>query len=76
MAINVTARKDISLSESRLDDSIKLAEAALGCIDDPDAQVRLQLAYSLGEWQDDRAAEALADLTRAEKENPYILAAI
>src|SRR5690606_5575606 len=36
-----------------------LGEALLKLVSDPDAKVRQQAAYSLGEWADPRAGEAL-----------------
>ena len=46
-------------------------------IADPDPQVRMQVAYSLGEWHDPRAGEALGKLAlRRSRDEPYLLAAI
>jgi putative membrane-bound dehydrogenase-like protein len=69
-------RHAIRLSESRLANSPKLAEAALKLVADADAHVRMQLAYSLGEWPDRRAGEALAAIALADASSPYITAAV
>lgn len=44
--------------------SAAVGEKALALTADPDAWVRLQLAYSLGEWDDPRAGRALGQLLR------------
>lgn len=44
--------------------------------DDPDPQVRLQLAYSLGEFPDGRAGTSLARLALRHADDPYLLAAV
>jgi putative membrane-bound dehydrogenase-like protein len=69
-------RHAIRLSEPHLNTSPEIADPLLSCLDDPDAQVRLQLAYSLGEWRDERAAVALAELLRCATDEPYLLSAI
>ena len=43
-------------------------------VDDPDAQVRLQLACTLGEWNDPRAGESLGQLLLKDSANIYIAA--
>jgi putative heme-binding domain-containing protein len=53
-----------------------LAAALLKIVDDPDDQVRLQLAYTLGQWSDPRAAEALTKLAQKNAGDPYITAAV
>ncbi|MDC0936696.1 HEAT repeat domain-containing protein [Pirellulales bacterium] len=69
-------RHAIRLSEPCLNTSPELAGPLLSCLDDPDPQVRLQLAYSLGQWHDKQAAVALADLLRNANDEPYLLSAI
>jgi putative heme-binding domain-containing protein len=69
-------RQAVRLAEPLLARSPALAEAFLKRIDDPDAQVRLQLAFSLGEWRDARAARALAALARKHGDDPYLAAAV
>jgi putative membrane-bound dehydrogenase-like protein len=53
-----------------------LADAYLKLADDPDAEVRLQLALSLGQWKDPRAGRALARLSRRAKDDPWLRAAV
>ncbi len=44
-------------------------------IDDADPQVRMQLAYSAGQFEDPKASEALARILCRDADNPYIRAA-
>lgn len=55
-------RHGIRFAERQLDQSPDLLMAALRLVNDPAVEVRLQLAYSLGECRDERAAAALATL--------------
>jgi putative membrane-bound dehydrogenase-like protein len=68
-------RHAVRLSESQLAQSPSLGEHILGLISDPDAQVRMQVAYSLGEWDDPRAGQALGRLAAASRDEPYVEAA-
>ncbi|HEY8503828.1 MAG TPA: PVC-type heme-binding CxxCH protein, partial [Gemmataceae bacterium] len=52
-----------------------LGEALLKLAEDPDAKVRMQLAYTLGEWDDPRAGEALGRLAAREAGDRYLFAA-
>jgi putative heme-binding domain-containing protein len=54
----------VVLGEPRLDQSPALLEKVLALADDPDARVRFQVAFSLGETKDPRAVEALTHLAR------------
>ncbi len=45
-------------------------------ITDPDAQVRLQAAFSLGEWKDSLAGQQLALLALDHADDPYLMAAV
>jgi len=65
-----------SISTSRLDANPVLGEALLKLLDDPDAQVRLQLAYTLGQWQDARAGRALGKMAVAAAADPFMSAAV
>ena len=47
-----------------------------GLVTDPDPKVRYQLAFSLGEWHSEKAADLLAALSKAEPDNRYLQAAI
>jgi putative membrane-bound dehydrogenase-like protein len=69
-------RHAVRLSEQFLAKSPELAEALLKMVEDPDAQVRLQLACSLGEWRDPRAGHPLATLAVGRPEDPYLMAAV
>jgi putative membrane-bound dehydrogenase-like protein len=69
-------RHAIRLSEKLLPSSHGLATAVLGTVDDADPQVQLQLACSLGEWQDARVGPVLAALAIRYREDPYLLAAV
>jgi putative membrane-bound dehydrogenase-like protein len=53
-----------------------LGDALLTRVEDPDAQIRLQLAYTLGEWDDPRAGKALATLALKHADDPYLTAAV
>jgi putative membrane-bound dehydrogenase-like protein len=69
-------RHAVRLAEPWLARSSAAADAALKLTADPDPQVRLQLAYSLGEWPDRRAGEALGEMAVANADDVYISAAI
>jgi putative membrane-bound dehydrogenase-like protein len=78
-------RHAVRLSEPSLADSFNLGArlnqemlgmALLKLVDDPDAQVRLQLAYTLGNWDDPRAGLALGELAVKDAGDPYITAGV
>ncbi len=69
-------RHAIRLAEKFLAASADLGPALTKLVADPDAQVRLQLAYSLGEWRDARAGRALAALALQHPDDPYLSAAV
>lgn len=50
--------------------------AAAKLVDDPDAKVRLQLAFTLGEWNDPDAGKALGRLAVANCSDSFLLAAV
>lgn len=68
-------RHAIRLAERCANKPTSLISALCKMIDDADAQVRLQVAYSLGEFAGDEAAAALATLTFAHRDNEYLVAA-
>ncbi len=68
-------RHAVRLCEGRLADAPELAEV-VKLVRDPDAQVRLQLACTLGEWDDPRAARALGELAAREAGEPFLTAAV
>ena len=69
-------RHALRLSEAYLQDSPRLQQGALALEEDPDAHVRLQLAYSLGEWNSPAAGRSLGKLALANAGNRYITAAV
>jgi len=76
-------RHAIRISEAFPGTSEEFWRALIERVDDPDPQVRLQLAYSLGEFTDPRAATALGRLavagagtTKAGEIDPVFMAAV
>ncbi len=69
-------RHAVRVSERLLDDHPELGEAVAKRIDDDDAQVRLQVAYSLGEWNDACAGWALARMAEGQTGDRYVSAAV
>ena len=66
----------LRLSDEYLEESEPLADRVLGMAGDPHAQVRLQLAFTLGQFADDRRLTVLRDLARNEGQDPWMQAAI
>jgi putative membrane-bound dehydrogenase-like protein len=69
-------RHAVRLCEKRLDKTPSLARPLLRRVEDADPHVRMQLAYTLGEWRDPRAAAALATLVVKDHQDPYLLSAV
>ena len=69
-------RHAIRFGESFLNDEEEIASTMIGLISDEHAQVVLQLAYSLGEWHDSRAAEPLIAILEQHANDAYFLAAV
>ena len=69
-------RHAVRLSEKLQNDHSGLSEALLKMVDDTDAKVRMQLAYSLGEWSGEAVATALGRLAFADEMDPFMTAAI
>jgi len=65
-------RHAIRISERLLASSPDLANTCLKLVNDPDLTVRYQLALSLGEWDDPRAAEALGVVSRTAMNDPWM----
>jgi putative heme-binding domain-containing protein len=68
-------RHAVHLCERHLTTSPKLGSALKNTVDDPDPQVRLQLAYTLGTWIDAGSREELGQIALRSGNDPYILAA-
>jgi putative membrane-bound dehydrogenase-like protein len=68
-------RHAVRFAEKRLSEDAELGPDLLALVKDADAQVRLQLAFTLGAWRDPRAAASLAALLRAHSDDPYLTAA-
>jgi putative heme-binding domain-containing protein len=66
----------VRLSEPVLNRANKLGEALLKMVDDQSIRVRYQLAFSLGEWQDRRAGQALARLVAQDSDNSALQTAV
>ncbi len=70
-------RHAVWIAESRLQrDEVRRALLKMAVAGDPDAQVRLQLACSLGEWRDPQAGAALAGMMIRDADDPYIVASV
>ncbi|MCA9146569.1 MAG: c-type cytochrome, partial [Planctomycetales bacterium] len=69
-------RHAIRLAEPLGDLHPDLRATAIELVNDPDAQVRLQLACTLGQWSGRESAHALARLAITGVENAYLAAAV
>lgn len=69
-------RHAIRLSEPLLATAPSVVDAVLALASDEDPQVELQLAYTLGELDDPRASEVLAELALRRSAEPTILAGV
>ncbi len=69
-------RHAVRLCESRLKQHPELGTALAALATDPDAQVRMQVAYSAGYWNDPRAGEVLATIALKDAGDKYITAAV
>ncbi|MBI1915617.1 MAG: c-type cytochrome [Planctomycetes bacterium] len=69
-------RHAVRLCEGRLDKSPELGDELVKRVSDPDARVRMQLAYTLGEWDDPKAGRALGELAVRDQGDPYLIAAV
>ena len=69
-------RHAVRLSESRLQRSHALLSKVLSLAKDSDAFIRFQVAFSLGEVDDPRAAEALAKIARRDAADVWIRTAV
>jgi putative membrane-bound dehydrogenase-like protein len=55
--------------------ALQLGSRITEMIDDPDSQVRMQVACTLGEWNDTSAGDAIARMALANQNEPYLFAA-
>src|SRR5262249_36052345 len=69
-------RHAIRIWEGRLENASDVCDQMVKLVDDPDSQVRMQLAFTLGEWKDARAGELLGKMAVANANDPYLLAAV
>jgi putative membrane-bound dehydrogenase-like protein len=69
-------RHAVRLCEPLLGKAPELGEALATMTDDADAQVRMQLAYTLGEWKDPRAGRALGRMALREAGDRWLSAAV
>ena len=66
----------LQLAEPRLEDSSKILSRCLQLTQDPDARVRFQLAFTLGESRDPRAVKGLATIARQDSADYYLRTAV
>jgi putative membrane-bound dehydrogenase-like protein len=64
----------VRFGEQHLNGNKEVLDKVLALADDSDAQLRLQVAYSLGDAE--TAGAALAKLAQAHRDDPYLLAAV
>lgn len=69
-------RQAVRIAESAMNANPSLGQAVADLAADPELIVRYQVALSLGEWDDDRAAVALAKLAISDGSDPWMRAAI
>ena len=69
-------RHAVRLCERRLSKAPELGDALVKLVDDVNAPVRMQLAYTLGEWADPRAGDALGRLALRDAGDRYLTAAV
>jgi putative membrane-bound dehydrogenase-like protein len=66
----------VRLAEPRLRQTGRLLKPVLALAKDPEPRVRFQAAFTLGEVDDDRATDALADIARRDASDEWIRAAV
>jgi putative membrane-bound dehydrogenase-like protein len=69
-------RQAIRLAEKWAPKEPTLLAAALKLADDPEPKVRLQLAFSIGEWDGDAAGKALVKIASTAGDDTYLAAAV
>lgn len=68
-------RHAVRLTEQFAGRAPRLLDALIKRVNDNDARVQLQLAFTLGEWDDSRAGEALGQLAALRIDDGFIIAA-
>jgi putative heme-binding domain-containing protein len=68
-------RHAVRLCESRLARAPQLGTVMIGLLDDTDPQVQMQLAYTLGAWDDPQAGTALGRLALQAAPDRFLVAA-
>jgi putative membrane-bound dehydrogenase-like protein len=69
-------RYTIKVAEKHYMGDISIGLEIAKRFDDPDGQVRLQVAYTLGNWAHPKAAEALGRMAVKYADDPYLVAAV
>jgi putative membrane-bound dehydrogenase-like protein len=69
-------RHAIRLCERQLAKSPELGVALMKLVGDGDPQVRMQLAYTLGDWADARSGDALGQIALRDSGDRYLTAAV
>jgi putative membrane-bound dehydrogenase-like protein len=69
-------RNAVRLAERFLNDHPAIASTVAKLADDPDPQVRLQVAFTLSTWANPQAGRVLAELAAQDAKDPYIIAAV
>ena len=69
-------RHALRLAEPLLNETPQLAARLPQLVDDPDPQVQLQLAYTLGQWDDPAAGRALGQLALKAASDRFLSAAV
>ncbi len=72
----IVRRHAVRLCDARLGRSPDLAAAFVKLGDEADPRVWLQIAYTLGDWDDPRAAEMLAHLAAGASGDRFLLSAV
>jgi putative membrane-bound dehydrogenase-like protein len=67
-------RNAVRMCEPFIKTAPELGEGIAALADDADAQVRLQVACTLGEWDDPRSGNAIGRIAVANQDEPYIFA--
>ncbi len=69
-------RHAIRISEPIVNESPEIGKQLLSLVNDRDPQVRMQLAYTLGEWNDPQSGAALAQMASRQNNDSFFRTAI